>query len=111
MRGMSKTTDSMRHHEILGYRFAVLVRKGESGYVAHCPGVGGVYEEGATREEAFEHACAAACAIFEARRAAGVVLTEDGPHLKVIRRPLHRAEYVAETFRPAALEGLCLLPA
>jgi hypothetical protein len=62
-----------------GTSSAVLVRKAESGYVAYCPGVGGVYEEGATREEAFEHACVAACAIFEARRIAGVVLTKDGP--------------------------------
>lgn len=72
---------------IYGYYFAILTKKGERGYIAMCPGVGGVYEEGATKQEALQNAYEAACAIFAARRERGDLLTEDNEFLTVLREP------------------------
>lgn len=69
---------------IYGYCFAVVLEKGESGYVAYVPGVGGVYEEGETPEEAKANAYEAACAILETRLECNDPITEDSTHLKVI---------------------------
>ncbi len=73
--------------DILGYYFAIVVEKGDEwGFVATCPGVGGVYEEGETQQQAIDNAIKAACAIFSARKKTGVILTKDGPYLKVIHQ-------------------------
>ena len=42
------------------YYFAIIIEKGEDGYMSYAPGVGGVYEEGATKEEAITKALPAA---------------------------------------------------
>jgi predicted RNase H-like HicB family nuclease len=75
---------------IYGYYFRIIVEKGESGYVAYAPGVGGVYEEGATPEEAEANAYEAACAILETRWECKDPITEDNEHLKVLNAPPHR---------------------
>jgi len=48
-------------------KFAIIVERGEVGYVAYAPEVGGVYEEGETEEEARRNAYESACAIIEVR--------------------------------------------
>jgi len=70
--------------KIYGYYFNIIYEKGESGYVAYAPGVGGVYEEGVTEEEAASNAYEAACAILETRLERNDPITEDNPHLKVL---------------------------
>ncbi len=45
----------------------VLVERDKQGYIAKCPSIGGVYEEGTTKEEAFGNACLSAHAIIEAQ--------------------------------------------
>lgn len=72
---------------IYGYLFAVVVNEGESGFVAYAPGVGGIYEEGATREEAIRNAYEAACAIIETRVEKGDLITENSPYIKVLTSP------------------------
>lgn len=70
--------------KIYGYYFAILVEKGEWGYVAYAPGVGGVYEEGETMSEATENAYKAACAILEKRTEYNDPITENSRYLKII---------------------------
>lgn len=48
-------------------RLPVVIEKDDEVFIAYCPGVGGVYEEAATKEEAIQNAYEAACAILEAR--------------------------------------------
>lgn len=52
--------------------------------MACAPGVGGVYEEGATKEEAASNAYEAACAILETRLERNDPIIEDNPHLRVL---------------------------
>jgi predicted RNase H-like HicB family nuclease len=68
------------------YYFAVKVAKGEGCFTATCPGVGGVYEEADSEEEVFDLAIESVMAIFEARKKTGSILTEEGPHLKILHR-------------------------
>jgi len=72
---------------IYGYLFKVVSQKAENTWVAYCPGVGGIYEEGSTRDEAIENAYSAACAILNARALKGDWLVEDTPDIQVLRRP------------------------
>ncbi|HNS33293.1 MAG TPA: type II toxin-antitoxin system HicB family antitoxin [bacterium] len=67
-----------------GYYFAIMVRKGECGYIAYAPGVGGVYEEGETKEEAKKNAYEAACAILETRLQRNDPIVESNKYLRVI---------------------------
>ena len=46
----------------------IIIEKGESGYVAYAPEVGGVYEEGKTKAEAELNAYESACAIIATRQ-------------------------------------------
>jgi len=71
---------------IYGYCFRILVKKAEHGYVAYAPGVGGVYEEGTSVEEARDNAFEAACAILETRFEQGDLITEDNEFLKILRK-------------------------
>jgi predicted RNase H-like HicB family nuclease len=71
--------------KIYGYLFQIASEKGEWGYVAYAPGVGGVYEEGATEKQAISNAYEAACAILETRLERNDPITEDNnPYLKVL---------------------------
>jgi len=72
---------------IFGYQFKIVVEEHDGVFIAYCPGVGGVYEEGTTREEAIEKAYKGACAILEARAKKGDWLTGDSDFLKVVRQP------------------------
>lgn len=69
---------------IYGYLFRIILEKGEWGYVAYAPGVGGVYEEGTTKEEAISNAYESACAILETRSEQNDPIIEDSPNLKVL---------------------------
>jgi len=70
--------------KIYGYYFKIIHEKGGSGYVAYAPGVGGIYEEGETKEEAISNAYEAACAILETRLERNDPIIEDNPHLKIL---------------------------
>ena len=70
--------------KIYGYLFKITVGKGSWGYVAYAPGVGGVYEEGATKEEALDNAYEAACAILETRLEQNDPIIEDSDDIKVL---------------------------
>jgi len=72
---------------IYGYMFKVVSQKAENSWVAFCPGVGGVYEEGNTQDEAISNAYSSACAIFSARAAKGDWLVDESEHLRVFRQP------------------------
>jgi predicted RNase H-like HicB family nuclease len=72
---------------IYGYMFKVISQKAENSWVAFCPGVGGVYEEGHTQDEAISNAYSAACSVFEARAAKGDWLVEESEYLRVFRQP------------------------
>jgi predicted RNase H-like HicB family nuclease len=48
--------------------FNIIIEKGEQGYIAFAPEIGGVYEEGKTKAEAELNAYEAACAILETRQ-------------------------------------------
>ena len=76
-----------RADHIYGYLFRVITQKANDSWVAYCPGVGGVYEEGDTEQEAIANAYEAACAVFEARAKTGHLLTENGPYLRVLYEP------------------------
>ena len=76
---------------IYGYMFKVVSQKAENSWVAFCPGVGGVYEEGETKDEAISNAYSAACAIFDARAAKGEWLVEESENLRVFRQPPSQA--------------------
>jgi predicted RNase H-like HicB family nuclease len=79
---------TMKTTDIIGYCFAIKIKKGEEwGFIATCPGVGGIYEEAETQEDVIRLAVESACTIFEVRRKTGSILTEDGPFLRVLRRP------------------------
>jgi len=70
--------------KIFGYYFRVVVEKGEDGYVAYAPGVGGIYEEGKTHKEAMANAYATACAILETRIESDDPIIDSNPDLKVL---------------------------
>jgi len=73
--------------KIYGYYFDVTVEKGDVGYIAFAPGVGGVYEEGATIDEAKANAYEAACAILEARFERNDPIIQESKYLKLITAP------------------------
>ncbi|MFN4218069.1 MAG: type II toxin-antitoxin system HicB family antitoxin [Candidatus Bipolaricaulia bacterium] len=70
---------------IYGYVFAIIVEKGETGWIAYAPGVGGVYEEGRTREEAKANAYRAACAILDVRWERNDLITTENQYLHILR--------------------------
>ena len=70
--------------QIYGYYFAILVEKGESGYIAYAPGIGGVYEEGKTESEAEANAYISACAILDTRFNGKNPIIKNNKYLKVI---------------------------
>ena len=70
---------------IFGYYFAVKYRKANGGYIATAPGVGGIFEEGATKDEAISNAYTTACTVLESRIEHNAPITEDNPHLVVLR--------------------------
>ena len=80
---------------IFGYYFAVVVEKGEEGWIGYAPGVGGVYEEAETSEEATELAYDAARAILECRYEQNDPIVESNEHLKVLYNPPQR-QYIDE---------------
>lgn len=100
----------MENAEIIGYKIAVLSKRVKSGYIAICPGVGGVYEEGKDKTEAIKNACNAAGAIMEARFKSGSILTEDSQYFKVIRRPIKSILQVTSPWRPPIQSCTYLLP-
>jgi len=69
---------------IYGYYFAITIEKGSSGYRAYAPGVGGVYEEGKTMNEAKANAYVAACAILDTRFKSNNPIVKNNKHLKII---------------------------
>lgn len=77
----------MKPGRIYGYLFRVIPERAESSWIAFCPGVGGVYEEGATRQEAIRNAYEAACTILSERARNNEWLTQDTDDLKVVRKP------------------------
>lgn len=70
--------------KIYGYLFKIAYEKGEWGYVASVPGVGGIYEEGATKEEAISNAYDAVCTILETRKELNDPIIKDNPNIKVL---------------------------
>jgi predicted RNase H-like HicB family nuclease len=68
---------------ILWYYFAVVVEKGENGWVGYAPGVGGVYEEAETSEEASELAYDAARAILDCRYEQNDPIIKSNEYLKI----------------------------
>lgn len=74
------------NRRIYGYLFRIIPQKAENSWIAYCPGVGGVYEEGRTEKEAIENAYSAACAILGARAQKHDWLLEDSADLKILRR-------------------------
>lgn len=72
---------------IYGYYFAVRIEKRPLGYVAYAPGIGGVYEEGKTEEEARRNAYESACALVEVRLQHENPITEDNEYLRVLTAP------------------------
>jgi len=77
-----------------GYIFTIVVEKAEIGYVAYAPGVGGVYEEGETSNEAKRNAYEAACAILDTRLEHNAPITKDNEYLKVMTVPPSRQSIV-----------------
>ncbi len=69
---------------ISGYLFKIVVEEGEKGYIAIAPGVGGVYEEGKTPQEAEKKAYESACVILETRFERNDLIEEDSEYLKVV---------------------------
>ena len=70
--------------KIYGYLFTIVSEKGEWGYVAYAPGVGGVYEEGSTKKRAVSNAYEAVCAILETRLERNDPITEDNQYIKAL---------------------------
>ncbi len=70
--------------KIYGYIFKISIEKGEWGYVAYAPGVGGVYEEGETKDEAISNAYESACAIIETRLEQNDPIIENNPYIRVL---------------------------
>lgn len=79
--------------KIYGYCIQIMLEEGEAGYIAFAPGVGGVYEEGKTKEEAISNAYEAVYAILETRLELKDPIVEDNPNLKVLTAPPH-LEYI-----------------
>ena len=77
----------MKSKGIYGYLFKITVEKGQKRYMATCPGIGGVYEEGKTAEEAVENAYEAACLILETRAQRNDLIVDTNEHLKILRKP------------------------
>jgi len=73
--------------KIYGYLFRIIPEKGEWGYIAYAPGVGGVYEEGETEKQAVINAYEAACAILDTRLEENDPITKSNPHLIVLTAP------------------------
>jgi predicted RNase H-like HicB family nuclease len=88
-----------QHQGIYGYLFAIIVDKGDRVYTATAPGVGGVFEEGATAEEALQHAYESACAILEARVDNGKLIVRSNRYIKVMRRHVYFAVIVLDKRR------------
>lgn len=72
--------------KIYGYLFRIVVEKAESGYISYAPGVGGIYEEGETKDEAISNAYDAACVVFETRIEWNDPIVEDNPYLRVLTK-------------------------
>lgn len=73
--------------KIYGYYFAIMIEKGDLGYVGYAPGVGGVYEEGKTEKEAESNTYEAACAILETRLENNDPIVRSSKYIKVITKP------------------------
>jgi len=93
---------------IYGYLFKVVCQRAENTWVAYCPGVGGVYEEGESHQSAIENAYSAARAILNARALNNDWLTEDGPDLRVLRQPPNPAAMAS--LRPSEEEYVATVP-
>jgi len=78
----------MSTSKIYGYRFVILVSKGDERFVATCPGIGGVFEEGNTENEALENALKAVKLILDIREENGIHIEKDNKYLQVIRKPI-----------------------
>lgn len=100
----------MQGTPIYGYLFKIVVRKGEVSYVAYCPGVGGVYEEGKTRDEAINNAYKAACAILDARARNGHWLVQESDTLKILRRAPSLEAVQQLSQKPTPDEYLATIP-
>lgn len=74
--------------KIYGYRFAVIVERGEERFVASCPGIGGIFEEGETVQEALQNAMNTAKFVLDLRKKKGYELTENNEFLEIIREPV-----------------------
>jgi len=70
---------------IYGYIIAVHVEETENGFVATCPGLGGVFEEAKTQKALLKRVYDAACVILEARTAHGDTITRSNANLRVLR--------------------------
>jgi predicted RNase H-like HicB family nuclease len=105
---MGKGGDPMVGTPVYGYLFRITCTRAEKSWVAYAPGVGGVYAEGDTQEDAVENAYRSACAVLEARAEQGHWLTEDSPELRVVRRPL--SARVMEEMSAAPDEYLVSVP-
>jgi predicted RNase H-like HicB family nuclease len=77
--------------KIYGYFFRIIIEKGDNGYMAFAPGVGGVYEEGATEDEARTNAYEAACAILSVRFERNDPITKGSDDLIILTSPPSRA--------------------
>jgi len=99
--------------KIYGYLFTIISEKGEWGYVAYAPGVGGIYEEGETREQAISNAYEAACAIFETRLERNDPISENSSYLEVLTSPpaLQRITGMKEIPDAYIAIPRCLVPA
>jgi len=85
MGGVGKE-EPMSRDPIYGYLFKIVVQKAEVSYVAYCPGIGGVFEEGNSPEDAAESAYKAACALLDARARNGHWLVRETKDLKIFRK-------------------------
>jgi predicted RNase H-like HicB family nuclease len=75
------------NQRIYGYYFSVVVEKGEKGWVGYAPGVGGVYVEAETSEEAAAVAYDAAKAILDCRYEQNDPIIENNEYLKILHNP------------------------
>lgn len=80
---------------IYGYIFTIVVEKGDTGWVAYAPGVGGVYEEGRTAEEAKDNAYRAACAILDIRWERNDLITTESEYLQILKA-LPNRDYISK---------------
>lgn len=63
--------------------FLIAVEKDNDVFVAYCPGIGGVFEEAGTQDEAVRMAAESAVQTIEARRVSGT-LPEDSEFFKTV---------------------------